>query len=172
MDRIDAMRAFISVVNENTFTGAAEHLDTSPQLVSKYVSQLEKHLGVRLLNRTTRRVHLTEAGRRYFERATQVLTDIEEMESELGEMQTQARGQLRISAPVSFAVRHMAPLLCAFQKAHPAVDIDLQLNDRKVDIVEEGFDIALLSSTCHRSSTTNLPQHIKRLHLGAFERNT
>jgi len=143
MDRIEAMRAFITVVNEGTFTRAADRLDTSPQLVSKYVSQLETHLGVRLLNRTTRRIHLTEAGSHYYQRAQQVLSDIDDMENQLGDLQAKAQGLLRISAPVSFAIRHMAPLLSEFQRAHPAVGIDLQLNDRKVDIVEEGFDIAL-----------------------------
>lgn len=143
MDRIEAMRAFVTVVNEGTFTRAADRLEMSPQLVSKYVSQLEQHLGVRLLNRTTRKLHLTEAGTRYHQRAEQVLNDIDDLESQLGDLQSEARGLLRISAPVSFAIRHMAPLLTGFQKAHPAVDIDLQLNDRKVDIVEEGFDIAL-----------------------------
>ncbi|TBW58161.1 LysR family transcriptional regulator [Marinobacter halodurans] len=143
MDRIEAMRAFIHVVQEGTFTRAAERLDTSPQLVSKYVSQLEQHLGLRLLNRTTRRIHLTEAGNRYYQGAQQVLTDIDDMESQLGDLHTRAQGVLRISAPVSFAMHHLPPLLSAFQKAHPAVTIDLQLNDRKVDIVEEGFDVAL-----------------------------
>lgn len=143
MDRIDAMRAFVTVVSEGSFTRAADRLELSPQLVSKYVSQLEHHLGTRLLNRTTRKIHLTEAGARYHQRAQQVLNDIDDMENQLGDLQGEARGRLRISAPVSFAVRHMAPLLAEFQAAHPAVGIDLQLNDRKVDIVEEGFDIAL-----------------------------
>lgn len=143
MDRLDAMRAFVTVVSEGAFTRAADRLDMSPQLVSKYVSQLEKHLGVRLLNRTTRQIHLTEAGASYHQRAQQVLNDIEDMECQIGDLQTEARGLLRISAPVSFAIRHMAPLLSGFQKAHPGVGIDLQLNDRKVDVVEEGFDVVL-----------------------------
>lgn len=143
MDRIDAMRAFVTVVNEGTFTSAADRLAMSPQLASKYVSQLEQHLGVRLLNRTTRKLHLTEAGAQYHQHAQQVLDDIDDMENQLGDLQTQARGLLRISAPVSFATRHMAQLLSDFQSTHPDVGIDLQLNDRKVDIVEEGFDIAL-----------------------------
>tara|TARA_R110002094_G_scaffold54999_2_gene66096 strand:+ start:842 stop:1741 length:900 start_codon:yes stop_codon:yes gene_type:complete len=143
MDRIDAMRAFVTVVNEGAFTRAANELDMSPQLVSKYVSQLEQHLGVRLLNRTTRQIHLTEAGTSYHQRAQQVLHDIDDMESQIGDLQTEARGLLRISAPVSFAIRHMAPLLSEFQKTHPGVGIDLQLNDRKVDVIEEGFDVVL-----------------------------
>lgn len=143
MDRLDAMRAFVTVVAEGSFTRAAERLALSPQLVSKHVSQLEQHLGVRLLNRTTRRLHLTEAGAAYRQRAEQVLAEVDDMEQALGELQGQARGRLRISAPLSFAIRHLAPLINDFHRAHPAVDIDLQLNDRKVDIVEEGFDIAL-----------------------------
>jgi len=143
MDRIDAMRAFVTVVNDGAFTRAADRLGMSPQLVSKYVSQLEQHLGVRLLNRTTRQIHLTEAGTSYHQRAQQVLHDIDDMESQIGDLQTEARGLLRISAPVSFAIRHMAPLLSEFQRAHPGVGIDLQLNDRKVDVVEEGFDVVL-----------------------------
>lgn len=143
MDRIDAMRAFVTVVSEGTFTRAADRLELSPQLVSKYVSRLEQHLGVRLLNRTTRRTHLTEAGTEYHQRARQVLNEIDDMENQLGGPQSRARGLLRISAPVSFAARHLAPLLHDFQNACPEVGIDLQLNDRKVDIIEEGFDVAL-----------------------------
>ena len=152
MDRIEAMRTFATVVNEGSFTRAADRLDTSPQLVSKYVSQLETHLGVRLLNRTTRRLHLTEAGRQYYPRAQQVLSDIDDLENQLGDLQTEAQGLLRISAPVSFAIRHMPALLTEFQRMPPAVGIDLQLNDRKVDIVEEGFDIALRIGRLQSSS--------------------
>ncbi len=143
MDRIDAMRAFVTVVNEGSFARAAERLDLSPQLVSKYVSQLERHLGSRLLNRTTRQVNVTEAGSGYFERAQQLLADVDEMENQLGDLQNDARGLLRISAPLSFATQHMSRLLCDFQAEYPSVRFDLQLNDRKVDIIEEGFDIAL-----------------------------
>ncbi|MEC7824194.1 DNA-binding transcriptional regulator, LysR family [Marisediminitalea aggregata] len=152
MDRIDAMRAFIAVAKLGSFSAAADKLDKSPQLISKYVSQLETHLTTRLLNRTTRKVHLTEAGERYVIRAEQVLNDIDEMESQLGDMQANAKGLLRISAPVAFATLHLAPLIHAFQQQYPDVDIDLQLNDRKVDIVEEGFDIALRIGNLKNSS--------------------
>ncbi len=143
MDRIDAMRTFITVVNEGAFSRAAERLEMSPQLVSKYVSQLEQRLGVRLLNRTTRKVHLTEAGSRYFERAQQLLDDMDDLENQLDDWQDGAQGTLKITAPVSFATQHLAPLLCDFQRENPNVSIDVQLNDRKVDIVQEGFDVAL-----------------------------
>ena len=143
MDRIDAMRTFVTVVNEGAFTRAAERLDISPQLASKYVSQLEQHLGVRLLNRTTRKVHLTEAGSRYAQRAAELLDDIDDLENQLGDLQEGVQGVLKMNAPVSFATSHLAPLVCDFQRSYPGIGIDLQLNDRKVDIVEEGVDIAL-----------------------------
>ncbi|WP_116364286.1 LysR family transcriptional regulator [Parahaliea mediterranea] len=143
MDRFTAMRAFFTVVSEGSFTRAANRLETSPQLVSKYVSWLEEHLGVRLLNRSTRRLHLTEEGGRSLPQIQQLLGGIEALERGFVEREDRVEGRLRISAPVSFAARHLAPLLCDFQQLHPALEIDLQLNDRKTDLVEEGFDIAL-----------------------------
>lgn len=143
MDRIDAMRAFVSVVNEGSFSNAATAMQLSPQLVSKYVSKLEEQLNIRLLNRTTRKVSLTEAGTDYFQHAQQILLSIDDMESKLGGLQQNPKGTLRISAPVSFALKHMAQLVTDFQTKYPSVIVDLQLNDRKVDIVEEGFDVAL-----------------------------
>ncbi|WP_245748821.1 LysR family transcriptional regulator [Oceanisphaera psychrotolerans] len=99
MDRIDAMRTLVTVVTEGSFTRAAERLDMSPQLVSKYVSQLEERLGIRLLNRTTRRVSLTEAGSRYIQRARQVLDDIDEMENQLGDLQQAPGGNCASARP-------------------------------------------------------------------------
>ena len=143
MDRIDAMRAFVAVVTEGSFSNAANTLQLSPQLVSKYVSKLEEQLNTRLLNRTTRKVSLTEAGSHYFGHAQQILLSIDNMESKLGGLQQNPKGVLRISAPVSFALKHMAKLITDFQIHYPLVKVDLQLTDRKVDIVEEGFDVAL-----------------------------
>jgi len=143
MDQIDAMRTFVAVVSEGSFTRAAERLQTSPQLVSKYVSQLEERLGLRLLNRTTRQVHLTEAGAHYLQHAEQILEAMDDMESQLGDLKEGAQGKLRISAPVSFANLHMPSAICEFQQRFPKVSIDLQLSDRKVNVVEEGYDIAL-----------------------------
>lgn len=137
------MRALVSVVNEGSFSKAAAAMQMSPQLVSKYVAKLEERLDVRLLNRTTRQVSLTEAGTQYLQHAQQILLSIDNMESQLGGLQQNPKGTLRISAPVSFGSKHMASLITNFQLRYPLVTIDLQLNDRKVDIVEEGFDIAL-----------------------------
>lgn len=163
MDRIDAMRAFVSVVTEGSFSNAATTMQLSPQLVSKYVSKLEERLDVRLLNRTTRRVNLTEAGTQYFQHAQQVLLSIDEMESQLGGFQQKPKGTLRISAPVSFALKHMGKLVTDFQLHHPQVNIDLQLNDRKVDIIDEGFDVALRIGRLKSSSL--IAKHIAPIRL-------
>lgn len=113
------MRAFVAVASEGSFTRAAQRLDLSAQLVSKYVARLEQHLGVRLLNRSTRRVSLTEAGAHYQRRAQQLLAALDEMENELGDIHGQPRGTLRVSAPVSFAVQHLPRLLAALS-AYPS----------------------------------------------------
>lgn len=143
MDRFDAMKAFVAVATEGSFTQAAIRLDTSNQLVSKYVAQLEQYLGTRLFNRTTRRIHLTEAGEHCLQHAKQILENLEDMEGSIGVLRHQAQGLLRISAPVSFSTLHLSPLIRDFRRRFPEVGVDLQLNDRKVDVVEDGFDVAL-----------------------------
>jgi len=143
MDKILAMRAFTTVVSEGSFVKAANKLDLSPQLVSKYVAQLEDSLKIRLLNRTTRRVHLTEAGQAYFDRCHQVLIDIDDMDNALTNLQSQVSGTLRISAPMSFGVHHLSEPIAQFQVKYPDVNVELFLTDRKVDLLEEGVDIAL-----------------------------
>jgi DNA-binding transcriptional LysR family regulator len=143
VDRVLAIRTFITVVAEGSFSKAALSLNISPQLASKYVSQLEQTLGVRLLNRTTRTLHTTEAGLTYFKGTQHLLDELDQLEHQLGDMHTQAQGTLRIAAPVSFAMHHLGKPMAEFQQQHPGIKLDLQLNDRKVDILEEGFDIAL-----------------------------
>ena len=170
MDRIDAMTAFAAVADTGSFTKAADKLNLSNQLVSKYVSQWEDHLGVRLLNRTTRRVHLTEAGERCFQQVQQILESLEDMEGQLGNLQSEAKGILHINAPVSFATLHLAPLINDFRQAHPAVGVNLQLNDRKVDLVDEGFDVALRIGRLKDSSLIAKPIAPIRLVLCAAPR--
>ncbi len=143
MDKIETMKAFSAVVQEGSFAKAAQRLNLSPQLISKYVSRLEEALHTRLLNRTTRKVSMTEAGSAYFARCQQILIDIEEMESALSNLHQKVSGVLTISAPMSFGAKHLAKLLVDFQRQYPEVKVDLKLTDRKVDIVEEGIDIAL-----------------------------
>lgn len=152
MDTIDGMRTFVAVVADGSFSSAAKRLDMSPQLVSKYVGQLEQRLGTRLLNRSTRRLSLTEAGLAYTDRCRQVLADIDEMESAIGDMTARASGTLRINAPMSFGVSHLARATAEYQSENKDVTVELTLNDRVVDVVSEGFDLAIRIGELNESS--------------------
>jgi len=157
MDTIDGMRTFAAVVAEGSFSRAAERLAMSPQLASKYVGQLEARLGVRLLNRSTRRLGLTEAGRAYHERVRQVLADIDDMENAVGDMSARARGTLRINAPMSFGQLHLARAITEYQNEQPEVEVDLTLNDRLVDLISEGYDLAIRIGRLAESSLVARP---------------
>lgn len=152
MDTIDGMRTFAAVATEGSFSRAAERLGISPQLASKYVGQLEARLGVRLLNRSTRQLSLTEAGRAYYERVRQVLVDIDDMEAAVGDLTARARGTLRVNAPMSFGQLHLTRAIAEYRAAQPEVEVDLTLNDRVVDIVSEGFDLAVRIGKLEESS--------------------
>ncbi|GLR71353.1 LysR family transcriptional regulator [Agaribacter marinus] len=152
MDRITTMNAFVTVANEGSFTKAAEKLDISNQLVSKYVSHLEELLNTRLFNRTTRKVHLTEAGEQCFQHAQHILESMNDMEGYFGQLTQEAQGILNINAPVSFSTLHLAQLLADFKLKYPAITVNLQLNDRKIDVIEEGFDLALRIGSLKNSS--------------------
>ncbi len=143
MDRLDAMAAFVKVVDTQGFSAAARALGVSKSLVSKYVASLEDRLGARLLNRTTRRLSLTDAGAAYYERCLRVLAETEEADRVVGRLQGEARGVLRINAPMSFGVLHLASALPDFARRHPELTVDLTLNDRLVDLVDEGYDVAV-----------------------------
>lgn len=143
MDRLDAMQLFVRVVDSGSYTAAAEQMEISRALASKLIQALEERLGVRLLHRTTRRLSLTEAGEAYYQRASNILVQLAEAESEAAELQVEPRGRLRVSAPMSFAVRHLGNLLGEFQHRFPRIELELSLNDRQVDLVEEGFDLAI-----------------------------
>lgn len=152
MDTIDGMRTFVTVISEGSFSGAAERLNMSPQLVSKYVGQLETRLGARLLNRSTRRLSITEAGQAYFDRCQYVLAEIDEMESAVGDATVAARGTLRINAPMTFGTLHLSKAIAEYQCSQPEVTVDLSLDDRVVDIVSEGYDIAIRIGQLRESS--------------------
>lgn len=143
MDRLSSMAVFVSVVEKGSLAAAAELFDISATMVGKHVQALERHLGVRLLNRTTRRQSLTEPGKLYFERCKQVLADVQAAEECATELQASPKGTLRVTAPVSFGTRRFTPALTQFLAAHPELKIELALNDRVVDLVEEGFDAAI-----------------------------
>ncbi|MBL0163980.1 MAG: LysR family transcriptional regulator [Xanthomonadales bacterium] len=143
MDKFQGMQLFAKVVETGSFTAAAEALGISRALASKLIQILEENLGVRLLNRTTRRVSLTDAGRNYYQRISEILAQLAEAEAEAAELQIEPRGKMRVSAPISFSVRHLAPALSEFQRRHPRVELELELSDRLVDLVDEGFDLAI-----------------------------
>jgi DNA-binding transcriptional LysR family regulator len=143
MDKLQAMHLFTRVVDTGSFTAAAEQLSISRALASKLMQNLEDSLGVRLLNRTTRRLSLTEPGQSFYQRVSDVLARLAEAEAEATELQIDPRGRLRVSAPIPFSNVHLAPALADFQRLHPRVEIELILNDRRVDLVEEGFDVAI-----------------------------
>ena len=143
LDSLTDIAVFVQVVDSGSFTAAADRLDISRSVVSKYVTRLENQLGARLLNRSTRRLSLTEVGRVFYERSRKGLAEIEDAQSEVSRMQGDPRGALRINAPMSFGILHVAPALPEFLKLYPDITVDMNLDDRQVDVIEEGFDISV-----------------------------
>jgi DNA-binding transcriptional LysR family regulator len=143
MDRFEAMNVFCKVVELGSFAAAAERLDISTSATSRMIAQLETTLHARLLNRTTRRISLTEDGRGYYERCLQLLSDLEEAEESVGNASVELRGTLRLTAPISFGAWHLAPAIADFSRLHPQVKFDISLSDQQIDLVEEGLDLAI-----------------------------
>ncbi len=143
MDRFQEMTVFTAVVEAGSFVGAADALGISKAVVSRLVAELEARLGVRLLHRTTRKLSLTEEGRTFHARCKSVLADVEEAEAEITARSGQARGLVKINVPVTFGVMHLAPLWGDFMAKNPQVSLDVTLSDRFVDLVEEGYDLAV-----------------------------
>ena len=143
MDRLAGIRVFTQVVDSGSFARAADRLGLSTSAASRQVADLEAHLQTRLLNRTTRRVTLTESGRAFYGRAVELLADLEEAEREASSAAAVPRGTIRLTAAVTLGVRHLAPLIAGFLARHPGVAFDVSLSDRIVDLVEEGLDLGV-----------------------------
>ena len=143
MDRFQEMRVFAAVVDAGSFVGAAEATAMSKAAVSRHVSDLEARLQVRLLQRTTRKLSLTDEGAIFHARCKELLAEVEEAEAEISSRSGQASGLLKVNVPVTFGLLHLAPLWAAFQSRHPGVLLDVTLADRIVDLVEEGYDLAV-----------------------------
>ena len=141
--RLEDMETFVAVVSAGGFTAAARRLDTSKSRLSRQVADLEARLGVRLLNRTTRAIALTEAGAAYFERAARVIDDACEAEDAVASLGGALSGTIRLAAPLTFGIDHVAPALTAFMELHPGVAIDASFDDRPVDLVGGGFDLTI-----------------------------
>lgn len=143
MDRLQAMRVFATVVETGSFSRAAEHLQLSATAASRYVAELEKLLGAQLLQRSTRRLNLTEVGANYYDRCRLILADVDEAEAQAATAESQPKGLLRISLPYSFGLRYIAPLMPEFCKRYPDLQLEFNFSERTIDLVEEGIDMAI-----------------------------
>ncbi len=143
MLQLEPIIAFVRVAELKSYTRAAEALSLSRTRVSRLVMALEASLGVRLIQRTTRRLHLTAEGERYLAHAQGILQALDEAAADVGSGVTDMRGRLRINGPMSFGTRHLSPLVARFMVEHPDLDVRLDLNDRRVDLLEEGYDVAI-----------------------------
>ncbi|GAB7535941.1 LysR family transcriptional regulator [Burkholderia sp. 3C] len=141
--QLDDLRIFISTVEAGSFTAAADKLLLSKQFVSRRMAALEAALHVRLLNRNTRKLAVTESGQAFYRHAQRILAEVAQAEEAMSTRRTELHGSLKISAPMSFGMSHLSPLLAEFLAAHPAVRLDVELSDRRVDLIGEGFDLAL-----------------------------
>jgi DNA-binding transcriptional LysR family regulator len=157
VDKLAAMRAFVAIVDEGSLTAAAAAQDRAPPSMVRILAGLEQHLGVRLLNRTTRRMSLTEEGRVYLDRCRRILADVDEAEQAVAAGSAEPRGELRATAPILFGQRHVVPAATEFVRRHPGVRLELLLLDRVVDLVDEGIDVGVRIGRLPDSSLVAVP---------------
>lgn len=143
MDQFKDIEAFVAVAQLGSFVRAADKLGLSKAMVSRHVSELEARLGVRLMQRSTRRLSLSDAGAEYLQRCVQILAELADANAAISAGAVQAQGLLKISAPLTFGIRHLAPLWGEFLRVHPQVELEVNLSDRVVDLIEEGYDLAV-----------------------------
>lgn len=143
MNLFASMRLYVAVVDGGSFAAAADKLGISRAMASKQIQKLEEHLGTRLLNRTTRRLSLTETGREFHERSSQIMSDVDEAEQIAGQMTHRPQGVLRVTIPLSYGQHRLAAIIGDYTQAYPQVQLDISLSDRKVDLIENGLDLAI-----------------------------
>ncbi len=143
MDKFADLEAFTAVVESGTFSAAGERLGIAKSVVSRRISLLERRLGSRLMNRTTRRLALTDAGRHFYQRAVQILADLDDAEQSVTQETAELRGSIKLAAPLSFGLLHLSSAIADFLAEHPAIELNLDLNDRNINLVEDGFDMAV-----------------------------
>ncbi len=163
MDRLHLMQVFTRIVESGSFSAVAKEMNMLQPTVSKHMNALENILGVRLLNRTTRKLSVTDSGREYYQRAKRILDEVREMDSEIASLQNNPTGTLRVSAPAAFGRRYLVPLVFEFKRQYPELAIDLSLKDRYVDVVQEGVDVAIRMGELEDSS-------LVARHIGSFAR--
>ncbi len=167
MASILEMRSFVAVVEAGSFVGGAAAVGLSKQAVSSHVAELERRLGVRLLHRTTRRLSLTEGGQVFFARARELLDEMDRLEADVSSGSAEPAGLLRINAPLTFGILHLAPLWGRFAKLHPKLSLQVDLSDRLVDLIEEGYDLAVRISDLASSTLIRRKLAVTRLLLCA-----
>ena len=165
MDTLVSMKVFRHVVEVGSFVGAAERMEMSAAMASKHVMHLEQQLGARLLNRTTRRVAPTEAGREYYERLAQVLTELEEAEQVVGAASVVPHGRLRVSSLSAFGLSHVMSAVADYAAQYPQVTVEMTLSDRVVELIDEGFDVAIRASPSGLKSSSLIARPIATAHL-------
>lgn len=152
MDRFSDMQMLVSVVEAGSISAAAERLNIAKSAVSRRLAELEARLGVSLIQRTTRRLNLTDSGRTYYARCVAILADVEDAESAVSQAHGALKGNLKVALPLAFGLLHLAPLIQEFMARHPDVRFELDFNDRQIDLMQEGFDLAIRIATLEDSS--------------------
>ena len=157
MDRFGDMQTFVILVETGSISRTAERLSVAKSAVSRRLSDLEARLGVQLFQRTTRKLHLTDSGQSFYERAVRILCDLDEAEQAVAQAHTELSGTLRVALPLSFGLQHMGPAITEFMQAHPGVQFELDFNDRKLDLIQEGLDVAIRIGQLEDSSLIARP---------------
>ncbi|HEY9098013.1 MAG TPA: LysR family transcriptional regulator [Thiobacillus sp.] len=152
MDKFSHMQVFVGIVEAGSISGAADRLGLPKSAVSRRLTELEARLGVSLLQRTTRKQNLTDSGRAFYERCVAILADLDEAESAVSQAHGALKGRLKLALPLSFGLLHLAPLIQEFMTLHPGVRFELDFNDRQIDLMQEGFDLAIRIATLADSS--------------------
>ena len=152
MDKFAHMQIFVGIVEAGSISGAADRLDLPKSAVSRRLAELEARLGVSLIQRTTRRLNLTDSGRAYYARCVAILADLDEAEAAVSQAHSALKGRLKVALPLSFGLLHLAPLIQAFMTEHPDVRFELDFNDRQIDLMQEGFDLAVRIAAMEDSS--------------------
>ena len=163
MNQLEDMRLFVSVLELGSFTAAADDLGLSKQFISRRVMQLEGRLGVRLINRSTRRLDITPLGQAYYERVKRILEEVEETEQAISHQRASPQGVLRLSAPMSFGTLYLSPLLPNFLARYPDISMELELSDRTVDLLAEGYDMAIRIGSLLDSSLIARPLGVSEM---------
>ena len=143
MDKFEEMQTFVRVVDSGSLSAAAERMEIAKSAVSRRLADLEARLGVQLLNRTTRRINLTDSGHQFYQRCLSILADLDESEQLISHENAELRGTIRIAAPLSFGIQHLSPILNDFLNEHVELNLDLSLNDRRVNLMDEGVDLGI-----------------------------